>query len=58
LGAIGYLEAAEAISNTMAENSLKLISLRGLLEKQIPLAIPPQLTEGAIRVMALMDDLL
>jgi len=58
LGAIGYLGAADAISKTMAENSLKLISLKGLLEKQIPLAIPPNLTEGAIRVMALMDDLL
>ncbi|MBD2176361.1 HEAT repeat domain-containing protein [Pseudanabaena sp. FACHB-1998] len=58
LGAIGYLGAAEAISQTMAENSLKLISLRGLLEKQIPLAIPPQLTDGAVRVMTLMDDLL
>lgn len=58
LGAIGYLSAAEAIANTMAENSLKLISLKGLLEKQIPFAIPPDLTEGAIRVMALMDDLL
>lgn len=58
LGAIGYLEAAEAIANTMAENSLKLISLKGLLEKQIPLAIPPQLTDGAKRVMALMDELL
>lgn len=58
LGAIGYLGAAEAIGNTMAENSLKLISLKGLLEKQIPLATAPNLTEGAIRVMALMDDLL
>jgi phycocyanobilin lyase alpha subunit len=58
LGAIGYLGAAEAIANTMAENSLKLISLKGLLEKQIPLAIPPQLTNGAIRVMELMDNLL
>jgi phycocyanobilin lyase alpha subunit len=58
LGAIGYLSAADAIANTMAENSLKLISLRGLLEKQIVLATPPDLTDGAIRVMALMDDLL
>ncbi len=58
LGAIGYLGAAEAISNTMAENSLKLISLKGLLEKQILLTTPPNLTEGAIRIMALMDDLL
>ncbi|PZO37743.1 MAG: phycocyanobilin lyase [Pseudanabaena frigida] len=58
LGAIGYLSAAEAIGNTMAENSLKLISLKGLLEKQIQLSTPPDLTEGAVRVMALMDDLL
>jgi phycocyanobilin lyase alpha subunit len=58
LGAIGYLGAAEAIANTMAENSLKLISLKGLLEKQIVLATPPDLTDGAIRVMALMDELL
>ena len=58
LGAIGYLNAAEAIANTMAENSLKLIALKGILEKQIPLAIPPQLTDGAIKVMTLMDDLL
>ncbi|NUN63747.1 HEAT repeat domain-containing protein [Pseudanabaena biceps] len=58
LGAIGYLGAAEAIANTMAENSLKLISLKGLLEKQIPLAKPPALTHGAIRVMTLMDNLL
>jgi len=58
LGAIGYLGAAEAISKTMAENSLKLISLKGVLEKQIVLAIPPNLTDGAVRVMALMDDLL
>ncbi len=58
LGAIGYLNAADAIANTMAENSLKLIALKGILEKQIPLAIPPQLTDGAIKVMTLMDDLL
>ncbi len=32
VGAIGYLDAAEAIFNTEAENSLKLYSLKGLLE--------------------------
>jgi hypothetical protein len=32
LGAIGYLPAASAIADTLAENSLKLISLKGLLE--------------------------
>ncbi|OIP68347.1 MAG: phycocyanobilin lyase [Oscillatoriales cyanobacterium CG2_30_44_21] len=58
LGAIGYLGAAEAIANTMAENSLKLISLKGLLEKQLSLAIAPELTDGAQKVMALMDNLL
>jgi phycocyanobilin lyase subunit alpha len=58
LGAIGYLPAAEAIAKTYAENSLKLISLKGLLEKQIQYATPPNLSAGAIAVMTLMDDLL
>ncbi len=35
VGAIGYFNAAPAIAATLAENSLKLISLKGLLEKQI-----------------------
>jgi phycocyanobilin lyase subunit alpha len=56
LGAIGYLPAANAIANTLAENSLKLISLKGVLEKQ--LATPPELSEGAIKVLQLMDELL
>jgi phycocyanobilin lyase subunit alpha len=58
LGAIGYLPAAEAIAQTLAENSLKLISLKGLLEKQLEDTSLPHLSEGAVRVMALMDDLL
>ncbi len=58
LGAIGYLPAASAIAATLAENSLKLISLKGLLEKQIKQTEPPSLTEGAVQVMALMDQLL
>lgn len=58
LGAIGYLPAAEKIAETLAENSLKLISLKGLLENQIQRTDPPSLNEGAIRVMALMDQLL
>ena len=58
LGAIGYLPAAEAIAQTPAENSLKLISLKGILEKQLMHTTPPQLSDGAIKVMALMDDLL
>lgn len=58
LGAIGYLPAAEAIAQTLAENSLKLISLKGLLETQIKQTTPPALSAGALRVMALMDELL
>jgi phycocyanobilin lyase subunit alpha len=66
LGAIGYLPAAGAIAQTLAENSLKLIALKGLLEKQVTgfdsagfdSAQPTGLSEGAIRVMDLMDGLL
>lgn len=58
LGAIGYLPAATAIAETLAENSLKLISLKGLLEKQVKKTDPPSLNAGAAQVMALMDQLL
>ena len=58
LGAIGYLAAAQPIAQTLAENSLKLISLKGLLEKQLELEPLPNLSAGAIEVMALMDGLL
>lgn len=58
LGAIGYLPAAVAISQTLAENSLKLIALKGLLEHQIQPTQPHSLTAGAVQVMTLMDDLL
>ncbi|HEY9644137.1 MAG TPA: HEAT repeat domain-containing protein, partial [Coleofasciculaceae cyanobacterium] len=58
LGAIGYLPAAEPIAQTLAENSLKLIALKGLLEKQLLLTTPPELSAGAIKVMTLMDELL
>lgn len=58
LGAIGYLAAAQPIAATLAENSLKLISLKGLLEKQLQLAPLPNLSTGAIEVMTLMDQLL
>jgi phycocyanobilin lyase alpha subunit len=56
VGAIGYLPAAEAIFDTLAENSLKLIALKGVLEQQV--RQQAALSEGAIRVMALMDGLL
>ena len=58
LGAIGYLPAAEAISETLAENSLKLIALKGLLEKELSISEETTLSEGAKQVMELMDSLL
>ncbi|MEO1208919.1 MAG: HEAT repeat domain-containing protein [Cyanobacteria bacterium J06638_20] len=58
LGAIGYLPAAEAIAETLAENSLKLIALKGLLEKELAHTTAPELSAGAQHVMSLMDGLL
>lgn len=61
LGAIGYLPAAEAIANTLAENSLKLIALKGLLENHLlqpDSDRPPNLSPETIQVMKLMDSLL
>lgn len=61
LGAIGYLPAAEAIANTLAENSLKLIALKGLLENHLLQPDPdqpPSLSPETIQVMKLMDSLL
>lgn len=60
LGAIGYLPAAEAIAETLAENSLKLISLKGLLEHELTNGSKqlPDLSSESLRVMRLMDGLL
>ncbi len=67
LGEIGYLPAAEAIAHTLAENSIKLISLKGLLEKEIRISrhgvsdysvLDHSVSETACQVMALMDSLL
>lgn len=58
LGAIGYLPSAEAIAQALAENSLKLIALKGILEKQLQQTQLPTLAPGAINVMTLMDALL
>ncbi len=57
LGEIGYLPAAEAIAHTLAENSIKLIALKGLLEKQIQQS-EKLVSAQACRVMSLMDSLL
>lgn len=59
LGAIGYLNAAEAIADTLAENSLKLISLKGLLETHLHAHKgESNLADDSVRIMRLMDQLL
>ncbi|WP_346294471.1 HEAT repeat domain-containing protein [Sphaerothrix gracilis] len=58
LAAIGYLPAAKAIAETLAENSLKLIALKGLLEKELQQSDTNQLSYESIQVMQLMDTLL
>ncbi|MBD0335745.1 MAG: HEAT repeat domain-containing protein [Cyanobacteria bacterium Co-bin13] len=60
LGAVGYLPAAGAIAATLAENSLKLIALQGVLEHHLQATDFPEssLSSEARQVMALMDDLL
>jgi len=58
LGAIGYLGAADAIAETLAENSLKLIALKGLLEHAVQKSDGEPLSDEAVRVMQLMDSLL
>ncbi len=58
IGAIGYLPGAEVIAQTLAENSLKLISLKGLLEFQVKESVSSELSNGALKVMDLMDSLL
>ncbi|MEL6814909.1 MAG: HEAT repeat domain-containing protein [Cyanobacteria bacterium J06598_3] len=57
LGEVGYLPAAAAIASTLAENSIKLISLKGLLEKEIHTSNNP-VSDNTCKVMALMDSLL
>ncbi|WOD41076.1 HEAT repeat domain-containing protein [Nodosilinea sp. E11] len=60
LGAIGYLPAAQPIAATLAENSLKLIALQGILESHLAQSEFPSagLTAEARQVLALMDGLL
>ena len=60
LGAIGYVPAGEAIAETLAENSMKLIALKGLLESEINTNSNQslELTPESIKVMELMDSLL
>ena len=60
LGAVGYIKAGGAIAETLAENSLKLISLKGLLEYQVNQDSQSTLTLSPTTrtLMDLMDSLL
>lgn len=57
LAAVGYLPAAKAIAETLAENSMKLIALKGLLESSLRANSSP-LSPDKIQIMDLMDSLL
>ncbi len=57
LGATDYLRAANAIAQTPAENSLKLISLKGLLENYLK-GSNQMLSDDAVHLLTLMDSLL
>lgn len=56
LGAVGYLKAGQAIADTLAENSMKLIALKGLLEANLP--DESKISQDSIEIMNLMDSLL
>jgi len=59
LGATGYLKGANAIAKTYAENSLKLIALKDLLESYLKKQTQEiVLSEESIQIMTLMDELL
>jgi len=58
LGAIGYLAAAEPIAKTLAENSLKLIALRGIVERHLKTLPPNEVSDEALTILTLMDGLL
>lgn len=60
IGAMGYVQGSEAIAKTLAENSLKLVSLKGLLEHQLHQDGNElqSLSAQSIYLMELMDNLL
>ena len=57
LGAIGYIKAGNAIAETLAENSMKLIALKGLLETDLQ-TNGEKISQDSINIMNLMDSLL
>lgn len=58
LGAIGYVKSGDAISQVYAENSLKLIAMKGLLESQVKQDSGEKLSDDSIKLMEIMDGLL
>ena len=58
LGAVGYLKAGQAIADTLAENSMKLIALKGLLETDLKSSKDSAISAESIHIMNLMDSLL
>ena len=58
IGMIGYLPAAELVSQTPVANSLRLISLKGILEFQLKNNLLDSLSPESIQVLGMMDDLL
>lgn len=58
IGAVGFLPAAEMVAKTLAENSLKLLSLKGLLEHVVRKEGIDPLPQEAIQLIMLMDILL
>jgi phycocyanobilin lyase alpha subunit len=61
LGGAGWRPALDPIARTLAENSLKLIALRGLVENAGPGSEPasdPTLDASTVAVMEAMDALL
>ena len=57
LGAVGYVPAGKAIADTLAENSMKLIALKGLLEADLEQQ-DSKLSKESINLIGLMDSLL
>ncbi|WP_017326197.1 HEAT repeat domain-containing protein [Synechococcus sp. PCC 7336] len=61
LSATDYIPAAPAVAETLAENSLKLIALQGLLENHLGEAgdsLPDSVSEQTAEILMLMDTLL
>ncbi len=57
LGAVGYVKADKAIAETLAENSMKLIALKGLLETNLE-SQNAEISPESRQIMDLMDSLL